>query len=174
MAKRIFTSAGITWTPTAPGSAIGTPGTASWMALKGAATTQITDILEVMISGTASASTIGGMYLARASTLETTPTTLPVPHSDAPLHFGTGALSAPVVAFVTAATGPTPSNSATEAKLMLGLNLFGGIVRWNAAPTQQWTMVGSTASGGESVLFNSTVGTGAAGTANAHIIYETA
>jgi hypothetical protein len=173
MAKRIFTSQGITFTASAAGSAIGTPGTASWMALKGAATTQITDILEVMVSGMASASTVAAMNLARASTLETTPTTLPAPHSDSPLHFATAALAAPVVPFVTAATGPTPSNTVTDAKLSLALNLFGGIVRWNAAPTQQWTMVGSTAPGGESILWNSSTGGGASGLANAHIIYET-
>jgi hypothetical protein len=77
-----------------------------------------------------------------------------------------------VVPFVAAATGPTPSNTVTDSKLSLALNLFGGIVRWNAAPTQQWQIIGNTAPGGESVLWNSSTGGGSSGLANAHIIYE--
>ena len=76
MAKRIFTSAAVSWTANAAGSAIGTPGTPSWMGVKGAAGTQITDILEVLFSGKATASIVAAIELARASTLETTPTTL--------------------------------------------------------------------------------------------------
>jgi hypothetical protein len=170
MAKRIFTSQGLTFTAANAGTAAATT---TFMALKGAASTQITDVLEVMVSGMASASTVAAMNWVRASTLETTPTTLASPHSDGPLHFATAALAAPVVPFVAAATGPTPSTTVTDGKLSLALNLFGGIVRWNAAPTQQWTMVGNTAPGGESVLHNNLLGGGASGLANAHVIYET-
>ena len=173
MAKRTFTSAAVPWTANAAGSAIGPPGTPSWMGLKGAAGTQITDILEILYSGKATASTVAAIELCRASTLETTPTTLAAPHSDGPAHFATAALAAPVVTFVAAATGPTPSNTVTDAKLNLGLNLFGGIIRWNAAPTQQWTMVGNTAPGGESLLFNNSTAGGSSGLGDAHILYET-
>jgi hypothetical protein len=89
------------------------------------------------------------------------------------MHFATAALAAPVVPFVAAATGPTPSNTVTDAKINLALNLFGGIVRWNASPTQQWTIVGNTAPGGESVLWNSSTAGGSSGLGDAHIIYET-
>lgn len=170
MAKRIFTSAGLTFTASAAGSAAASN---TFMALKGAAGTQITDILEVMFSGKASVSTVAAIELARASTLETTPTSLAAPHSDGPLHYATAALGAPVVPFVAASTGPTPSNTVTDAKLHLGLNLFGGIIRWSASPGQQWTMVGNTAPGGESVLWNSSSAGGASGAGDAHIIYET-
>jgi hypothetical protein len=173
MAKRVFTSAAVSYTANAAGSAIGTPGTPSWMALKGASGTQITDILEILFSGKATASTVMAMEWDRVSTLETTPTALAAPHSDGPMHFATAALAAPVVPFVAAATGPTPSNTVTDARLNLALNGFGGIVRWNAAPTQQWTMVGNTAPGGESILFNNSTAGGSTGLGDAHIIYET-
>src|SRR6516225_534631 len=163
MAKRIFTSAAISWTANAAGSAIGTPGTPSWMGVKGASGTQITDVLEVLFSGKATASTVAAIELCRASTLETTPTALAAPHSDGPMHFATAALAAPVVLFVAAATGPTPSNTVTDAKLNLALNLFGGIIRWNASPTQQWPLVGNTAPGGETLLFNSSTAGGSTG-----------
>jgi ABC-type molybdenum transport system ATPase subunit/photorepair protein PhrA len=65
-----------------------------------------------------------------------------------------------------------PSNAITDAKLNLGQNAFGGIIRWNAAPMQQWQLLGSTASGAETMLCNLVAGTGVSTTANAHIIYE--
>jgi len=170
MAKRIFTSAGLTFTASAAGTAAASN---TFMALKGGSSTQITDILEISISGKATASIVAAMELARASTIETTPTTLAAPHSDGPMHFATAALAAPVVTFVAAGTGPTPSNTVTDAKLNLGLNIFGGIYRWNASPTQQWTLVGNTAPGGESVQWNSSTAAGSSGLTDAHIIYET-
>lgn len=170
MAKRVFTSAGLTFGATAAGSVTVT---SQFMALKGGSSTQITDVLEILFSGKATASTVAAIEFARASTLETTPTALAAPHSDGPMHFATAALAAPVVPFVAAATMPTPSNTVTDAKLNLGLNLFGGIIRWNASPTQQWTLVGNTAPGGESVLWNSSTAGGSSGLGDAHIIYET-
>jgi len=169
MAKRVFTSAGLTFTASAAGSVATTSG---YMALKGGSATQTIDILEIMISGKVGSSTVGGFVYKRVSTLETTPTTLAAPHSDGPEHPATAALAAPPVSFVAAATQPTPSNTVTDATLQLGLNGFGGIVRWNAAPTQQWTIVTATAPGGESILFNSSTHGGVTQAADAHIIYE--
>jgi hypothetical protein len=63
-------------------------------------------------------------------------------------------------------------STVTDTHLNLALNLFGGIVRWNATPTQQWQIIGNTAPGGESVLWNSATAGGSTGLANAHIIYE--
>jgi len=61
----------------------------------------------------------------------------------------------------------------------VGLNTFGGIIRWNAAPTQQFTLIGNAifAAGppvtfGQAILLNMSAGTGASTTANVHIIYE--
>jgi hypothetical protein len=145
------------------------------MSVVGSAATQTTDILEVMISGKATSSTVAAMELARQSTLGTGgATTLAAPHSDGPLHPATAALASPVVTAVAYATNQAiPSNTVTDAKLQLGLNLFGGIIRWNAAPTQQWTMVGSSAPGGSAILWNSSTAGGSSGLADAHIIYET-
>lgn len=169
MAKRIFTSAGLTYTASAAGSAAAS---STFMALKGGNASQTIDVLEVMISGKATASTVAGMELNRSSTVGTTPTALAAPHSDGPSHPATAALVSVPVSYVAAATGPIPSNTVTDARLNLALNLFGGIVRWNAAPTQQWTIVGNTAPGGESVLWNSSTAGGSSGLADAHLIYE--
>jgi hypothetical protein len=169
MAKWAFTSAALTFTASAAGSAAAS---STFMALKGGSTTQVIDVLEILISGKATASTVAAMELARSSTLGITPTTLAAPHSNGPLHTATAALQAPQVPYVAAATGPVPSNTVTDGKLNLALNLFGGIVRWNAAPTQQWTQTGNAVSVGESVLWNSSTAGGSSGLADAHWIYE--
>lgn len=172
MAKRVFTTGGLTWTATAAGSQATQNG---YQSLVGASGTQITDVLEVCITGKASASTIGAFYLARQSTLGTGgAVALAAQNSDAPMNFATAALAAPVVAAVDYTTNEAiPSAATTDAKLQLGINMFGGIIRWNAAPTQQWTMIGNTASGGGTILWNSSSASGASGLSDAHIIYET-
>lgn len=170
MSKRIFTTAGLTFNAAAAGSAIGAG--VNYMALKGGAATQLIDVLEAKVSGMASASTLGAFVLKRASTLETTLTTLAAPNSDSPLFPNATALSSTVSPFVAATTNPTPSNTVTDATLDLGINAFGGIFRWNAAPGQEWKIIGNTAPGGESVLFNSSTAGGANAAANIHIIYE--
>ena len=170
MAKRIFTSAALTFTAVTAGAAITTG--SGYMAMKGGSATQITDVLEILFSGKATASTVAAIEFARASTVESTATTLAAPHSDGAMNPATAALGAPVITFVAATTQPTPSNTVTDAKLNLALNLFGGIIRWNAAPTQQWTMVGASAPGGESVLWNNLTAGGSSGLGDAHIIYE--
>jgi hypothetical protein len=171
MAKFLFTTYALTFAPVNRGTAATT---LNYMALFGGTSTQVIEILEVMISGTATASTVAAMALNRASTIHTGAlTALSAPASNGAMLPSTTALATgdTVGAFIDAATTePTPSAAVTDASLNLGLNLFGGIVRWNAAPTQQWTMVGETAPGGESVLSN--VNGGSSGTANAHIIYE--
>ena len=167
MAKRVFAYTNASWAATAHG----VPAT-SWMGIKGAAGTQVIDCLEFMISGMAMASTLGGFTVGYSSTIAGTPTGLAAPGSDGPMMINATALASPVVVHFAATTGPTPSLAATLPKLSLGLNLFGGIIRWNAAPTQQWTSVGNIANGGETVLWNDTTFQGTTGAANAHIIYE--
>jgi hypothetical protein len=168
MAKRIVTNVASTWAPTATAAAATT-----FTALKGGAAAQIVDILEVLISGMATSSVVGAFQTAYSSTLGGTPVTPPVaPGSDGPMLVNATALSSPVITYNSATTGPTPASSNTLPKLNLGLNMFGGIIRWNAAPTQQWTQVGNATNGGETVLWNSSTAGGASGAANAHIIYE--
>ena len=167
MAKRVFSIGGQTYAGTAQGVAA-----TAWSALKGGAATQIVDCLEFMINGMASASTAGAFMAAYSSTLGTV-TANAAPGADGPMVVNATAIANPVIPYW-AGTGPVPSVSATLPKLSLGLNVFGGIIRWNAAPTQQWTMIGNVANGGETVVWNSTThgGNPTGVAANMHIIYE--
>jgi hypothetical protein len=176
MSKRIFTTKGLTFNAIADGILTGV----NWMALKAqfGPPAQLVDVLEIKLSGMMSASTIGAFVLKRASTNETTPTALATASASDALMLPTGtALASTVTAFIAAATAPTASTAVTDASLDLGINGFGGILRWNAAPGQEWKIQANAATPGapgvESVLFNSNVTTGAANcAANIHIIYE--
>ena len=170
MAKRIFSVGAQTFTPTATGAAA-----TQWLGIKGGSATQIIDCLEFMVSGLAVSSIAAAFMTAYSSTLAATPTALASPGQDGPMVVNATALVAgqSVIVHFAATTGPFPTNSVTLPKINLGLNVFGGIIRWNAAPTQQWTMVGNSTSGGETVLWNSLTAGGSGGAAaNAHIIYE--
>lgn len=169
MSKRIFETGSLTFGTQAAGTALTTQ---QFMAAKGGASTQIVDFLEFLVSGMATASTVAAMTVAYSSTLGVTPTALASPGFDGPLNVNATGLSSAVVSYFAAATGPIMNSAATLPRINLGLNLFGGIIRWNAAPAQQWTSVGNAVNGGETVLFNSSVGGGSNGLANAHIIYE--
>jgi hypothetical protein len=171
MAKRIFNTYNQSWTASAAGSAIAAA--ATYMSLTGGSATQVVDILEVAVSGLASASTIGAFQVVPASTAGTGSLTMSAIGTDGPMNTAAGALSAPVLTGNTyATTQPTPSSSSTIARLNVTINMFGGIFRWNAAPTQQLTMIGNAVNLGNFVLYNSSTGGGATGSANAHIIYE--
>ena len=178
MAKRVFSTQNMSWIASASGSPITSPLTPQWMAVKGGNGTAIIDVLEILISGLASASTLGGFIFSRVTGLEAAAggsalTTSAPKSSDGLLNPSGQAVTNPVVVFNAASTtGLTPSNVITNADLNLGLNMFGGILRWNAAPTQQWWIVGNTTTTGESALYNSLTAGGATGLASAHIIYE--
>ena len=176
MAKRIFNTFGLTFPATALATAATTSG---YMAMVGSSTTQVTDINEILITGTASASTIGAFAFGPISTAQTGgASALVAPHSDGPAQSNaTPTANTTFIAAVT--TQPQMSNAITAAKLNVGCNTFGGIIRWNAAPTQQYTLVGNAifAAGppvtfGQAMLMNLTAGTGATTTSNVHIIYE--
>lgn len=166
MAKRSFSH--LNWTPgaTADGSTLA----AGFMALKGGSSTQLIDVLELSIEGLAGASAPTPLVLAYDSTVGVTPTALATPDSDGPLNPATAALAAPPVSYVAAATNPTRSNSTSSPKVTIGINAFGGIYRWNAAPTQQISILGNTASLGELSLSAFTGGT--PGLLQSHILYE--
>lgn len=167
MAKRIFHATNYTPTAQADTTALTN---ATYQALKGGSSTQLINIVEVYIAGLAGASSPTLMQLARASTIETTPTALASPNSDGPAHPSTAALAAPPVSLVAAAAGPQRSAVTSDAKLELALNAFGGIVRWTAAPDAEWTQLGNTATLGESILSAFTGGT--VGAISSHIMYE--
>jgi len=178
MAKRVFSTDNMSWIASAAGSAITSPTTPQWMAVKGGNGTAIIDVLEILISGLASASTLGGFLFSRVTALESAAggaalTTSAPKASDGLMNPSGQAITNPVVVFNAASTtGITPSNVVTNADLNLGMNSFGGILRWNAAPTQQWWIVGNTTTTGESALYNSSTAGGASTLASAHIIYE--
>jgi hypothetical protein len=168
MAKRIFHVPN--WTPTATADSPTTLVSGSYMGLQGGSTTQLIDVLEMMVTGFAGASSPTILQMARVSAVEATPTALANPASDGPAHPSTAALAAPPVSFTAAATGPARSSATTDARLDMGVNAFGGIKRWVAAPGAQWTILGNAASVGCSVLSAYTGGT--VGAISAHIEYE--
>lgn len=169
MSKRIFTTKGQTFNAAADNTALTA---VVFMALRGQAN-QLIDVLEVKVSGMASASTLGGFVLNRASTIDATPTALSSASASDALMLPTGtALASTVFALIAATTGPVGSQAVTDARLDLGLNGFGGILRWNAAPGQEYKIQGSAAPGIEAVFYNSSTGGGVNCAANTHIIYE--
>lgn len=171
MAKRIFNTYNQSWTASAAGSALATA--ATYMAITGAASTQVVDILELEVSGLASASTIGAFQFVPNSTLGTGAASISAIGTDGPMVVNATALASPVVTANTyVTTQPTPSSSGTVPRVNMTINMFGGILRWNAAPTQQIQLIGNAANTGSFSLYNSSSGGGATGSANAHIIYE--
>ncbi len=112
------------------------------------------------------------LALARSSTKATTPGALANPASDGPLNPNATVLvsGSTVITYTTSAAGPQRSVSASLARLNMGINAFGGSYRWNAGPTQQWQIIGASASAGESTLSNLPFGT--PGAIGASITYE--
>jgi hypothetical protein len=170
MAKRVFSTA-IAYPV---GTNLGSVTTTNYGAIKAASATQLIDILEIVVQGVSTASAIFGGVLARVSTNETgAQTALASPNSDGPQHPATAALAAPVQTFVAAATTqPTPSSAAADTKFPISINAFGGLYRENFAPTQQFSIFGTTTPFQEAVLFNCLGFGGAACSVNAGIIYE--
>jgi hypothetical protein len=166
MAKWSFASEGFTPVAVADTSNFTDNG---YMGLMGGSTTQRIDIYEVEIAGMAAASAPSPMVLSRDSTVQGTPTALTTAQSNAGLDPATAALAAAQVAFTASTT--KPQRAATLAKLALGLNAFGGIIRWNASPGSEFKILGNTASLGEASLSCYTGGT--PGLVLAHILYET-
>ena len=167
MAKRIFQFTN--WTPTATADTTAMAND-TYMAIRGGSTTQLNEVQEIKVTGFANTSSPTIMQFARHSTVATTPTALAAPASDGPLHPSTAALAAPPVSFRAAAAGGQRSAAVTEGRLDMGLNAFGGIMRWVAGQGAPFTLLGSTATFGEASLSAFTGGT--VGSISAHIIYE--
>lgn len=171
MAKRIFQA--VNWTPTATADTTAHTN-ATYMALKGGSSTQRLDILEILISGLApSVSSPTIMQFARTSTIATTPTALAAPASEGPFDPATALLGAVPIPFTASAAGTQRDATITSGRLNVGLNAYGGILKWFAFDRQSaWGMLGNTAGFGENVLSAFTGGT--PGAVSAHIIYEPA
>jgi hypothetical protein len=158
------------WTP-GTGVADGTASNNPAQSIRGGNATQFIDILEVKVTGLAGASAPTPLLLGRVSTIASAPTTLTASFG----HFGalnpfTAQLSAPMSAWTSANPNSTRSTTVSEGQLDCGVNAFGGILRWNAAPTQQFSMYGNTSDLGEIVLSCTTGGT--PGLIQSHILVE--
>jgi hypothetical protein len=170
MAKRTFSGGSISFaTPTALGSVVTNN---QFLGIIGGSATQYNDILECIIQGVATASAIFGGVLARVSTASATRTALAAPASDGPNGPFTAALAAVPVTFTAATTTPLPSSTTTDTKFPLVINAFGGLYRENFAPTQQFSIYGTTTPVAEACLFNCTGYGGAACSVVPAIIYE--
>lgn len=127
-------------------------------------------VQEIEIGGQGSASAPMIMMFARDSTLMATPTALVAPNSDGPMNSLSPAAQTGSISANFAGTSPQRSATTTSARLNLTFNGFGGIVRWQAAPFEEWGIVGVTASISESSLSSFTGSTPSA--IGSHVIYE--
>lgn len=141
--------------------------TQTFLALQGGSSTQRSNILEVYIGGQANASAPNYFMFARDSTVFVGATSNAARLTA--LDPATAALAAPPLAQTVGST-TLPQRSATASLLNLSVNLFGGIVRWVAAPGEEIGMLGNTASNGEVSLSAFTGST--AGAFGAHVIFE--
>lgn len=135
--------------------------------LQGGSATQRANVLEVYLGGQAGASAPTIMVLSRDSTVAVTNSN-GTGQTDAALDAATAALALPPLTGNTNTT--KPQRSSTLHLLQLSFNAFGGIVRWVAAPGEEISVVGNTASLGEVSLSAFTGGT--PGAMAAHMIYE--
>lgn len=167
MAKRSFSAA--TYTPTATADTTNLAN-GTYQAIGASGATAGLNVLEIFIGGQASASSINIMQFARDSTLGGSLTALAAPNSDGPMNSLTAALAAPSLTFVSATTNPQRSAATSAARLALSLNAFGGIIRWVAAPGEEWGIVGITVNISEASL--SAFTGGSVGLIGSHLIYE--
>lgn len=169
MAKRSVSHKTIT--PTATADTTNLVDSTYPFAIQGGSATQRTNILEVYLGGQAGASSPTFMGLGRDSQIATGSLTSDTNLLDAALDAATAALAAPALTFNKAATNKPQRSASLGGLLNLAFNAFGGIVRWVAAPGEEISIVGNTASLGELSLSAFTGGT--AGLLGAHMIYET-
>lgn len=156
-----------TFTPTATADTVNLVDATYMSLIQGGSSTQRINILEVFLGGQAGSSAPTFMLLARDSTVGAT-VSLGSGQSNAALDAATAALAAPQVVGNTATT--KPQRSSTLKLLNLSFNAFGGLVRWLAAPGEEISTVGNTASLGEVSLSAFTGGT--PGLMGGHIVYE--
>ncbi len=167
MAKRIFQCP--TWAPTATADTTNLANN-THMSIGASGATAGLNVIEIYEGGQAAASAPNIMLFARDVVLAGTPTALAAPSGDGAMDTRTAALAAPPITFNFVSTTPNQRSSATaQARLNLSFNAFGGIVRWVAAPGEEWGITGITVNVSESSL--SALGTGG-GLMGAHLIYE--
>ncbi len=166
MAKRIFQNP--TWTPAATADSTNLANSA-FMSIGASGATAGLNVIEIYEGGQATSSTVNIMLFARSGTLVNVPTALAAPVSDGPMDTRTAALAAVPIVACQATNGSSRSAATTAARLNLSFNAFGGIVRWVAAPGEEWGITGITVNISESNLSALTSGSGLMGS---HIVYE--
>jgi len=153
------------WTPVAVADAINMTDNGHHT-IQGGSGTQRGELREVYLGGLAGASSPTIMVLGRNSTVGATLTAGRL----AALDPSSAALAAPPTSYGASTT--KPQRSATLGMLLhLGLNAFGGIVRWYMGPDQVISYLGNTASLGELSLNAFTGGT--PGLLGSNIVFET-
>lgn len=168
MAKRIFQVP--TFTPTATADTTNLANN-THLSIGASGASAGLNVLEIYEGGQATSSSVNIMMFARDSTLAGTPTALAAPAGDGPMDGRTAALAAPPITFNFVTTTPNQRSAATaQARLNLSFNAFGGIVRWVAAPGEEWGITGVTVNISESSL--SAFTGGSVGLMGAHIVYE--
>jgi hypothetical protein len=166
MGKRSFSVP--TWTPNAFADTVALTNN-NHMTLTANNATSGLLVQELEIGGQSGSSTVQIMLFARHSTIAVTPTMV-APYSDGPLATYAQLTSAGVLASHLAGTAPQRSANLNSSRLNLSFNGFGGIVRWQAAPFEEWGILGTAANVSESSLSAFTGST--AGAIGTHIIYE--
>lgn len=166
MAKRSLSVS--TFTPTATADTTNLADNTYFGIIQGGSSTQRIDYLEIMLTGQASAAAASIMVFGRDSTVGAT-VIAGTELREGPFSAATADLAAPPVFGRSATTDP--QRSSTDGHLLnLSFNAFGGIVRWLAAPGEELSTVGNTASLGEMSL--SAFTGGSPGLMGGHIIYE--
>jgi hypothetical protein len=132
---------------------------------------QLIQVQEIYVGGLSGASALQNLQFRRTGTAGTGgATALASPNSDGPLNSFAAAIStAPIAAVAYVTNQPIPTNTTTLARLNLAMNAFGGIVRWVAAPGEEFWMVGTGANQAATLSNNTNSVTG---TVSSHIIYE--
>lgn len=168
MAKRTFQYSTYTPTAAAENTALAS---GTYQNIEASAPTMLIQVMEIYAGGQASASAVNIMQFARTQSNATTPTALAAGGlaTDAFMNsFGT-ALAASAVVCTSASTGPSRSTLAAGGRLNLSFNAFGGIVRWVAAPGEEWGILSTAASNGS--ILSAYTG-GSVGLMGSHLVYE--
>ena len=158
-----------TLTPTATADTTNIVDSTYFGVVQGGGATQRNVISRALLTGQALTSAPTIMLLARDSQVGTGANTYTAGTTDAALDASTAALAAPALTGDKWATNK-PQRSSSLHLLNLSLNCFGGVAHWLAAPGEEITVIGNTASLGEVSLSCFTGGT--PGLMGSTLIYE--
>lgn len=150
-----------TFTPVGVSNATNFTDNGHW-SIQGGTSTQRFDIYEIMLVGqTTTAGSMNSMLLARDGTVGATLTALTTIQSNGPLDTAAVAVTSGPIAFSGSTTKPQRTAGTGTAKLALGFNPFGGIVRWWTVPGSgaEIRVLGNASSVGEVSISATTIGT---------------